>query len=312
MSKRGSSDATLAAAAALAVVVLYRYRTKLAAMFEPTPTGVPGVPGSEGLSPRRVRALALVAEVVPSKYGDDKFARVAPGLKAETVDGKPRLTQNGVILPDNFTTCGSLPCFVGRGLGDPRGITQCGLEQIRIVAKKADAWVDAGGDRRPKPGDFFIVGNDAGAVLHVGVVIAAPATGPWKTADAGQGTKLAQEARYVERPYDPVAVTLGGPVGPRKLFGWLDLDRFPIADVKATGGGVAGVVVDVRGPREYRRGHVEGAVNIPVDDLRERLGELPKDRPVFVYCKSGMRSSRAAHLLEGMGFAVVNMGGWDG
>ena len=102
--------------------------------------------------------------------------------------------------------------------------------------------------------------------------------------------------------------TLGGPAGPRKLAGWLDLDKYPIKDVAA----VAGVLVDVRSPKEYARGHIEGALNIPLDELDDRADELPKDRPVFLYCAKGMRSTRAAHLLTARGFEASSLGGWTG
>jgi phage shock protein E len=76
-------------------------------------------------------------------------------------------------------------------------------------------------------------------------------------------------------------------------------------------------LIDVRTPGEYRSGHIEGAVNIPVHDLPSRLEALgPKDRPIVVYCHSGVRASRAQRLLRQHGFvAVYNLGQmshWDG
>ncbi len=69
-------------------------------------------------------------------------------------------------------------------------------------------------------------------------------------------------------------------------------------------------VVDVRTPGEYQAGAYPGAVNIPVQELDRRLGELRKDRPVVVYCASGMRSASAERLLRARGFTdVVNGGG---
>lgn len=68
-------------------------------------------------------------------------------------------------------------------------------------------------------------------------------------------------------------------------------------------------VVDVRTPEEYKRGHYQGAVNIPVDSLEKKLKGLPKDGNIVVYCASGARSARAAGLLKAAGFAkVVNAG----
>ncbi len=69
-------------------------------------------------------------------------------------------------------------------------------------------------------------------------------------------------------------------------------------------------VVDVRTPGEYQTGAYPGAVNIPVQELDRRLGELRKDRPVVLYCASGMRSASAERLLRARGFTdVVNGGG---
>jgi phage shock protein E len=65
-------------------------------------------------------------------------------------------------------------------------------------------------------------------------------------------------------------------------------------------------LVDVRTPGEYAAGHLEGAVNIPVDQLDRRAGEIgPKDRPVVVYCASGSRSAAAKARLTTLGFARV-------
>jgi phage shock protein E len=67
------------------------------------------------------------------------------------------------------------------------------------------------------------------------------------------------------------------------------------------------LLLDVRSPQEYDTSHVEGAVNIPVQDLEARMGEVgPKGRPVVVYCASGRRSGRAAQLLERAGYTSVH------
>jgi phage shock protein E len=69
-------------------------------------------------------------------------------------------------------------------------------------------------------------------------------------------------------------------------------------------------VVDVRSPDEFGDGSYPGAVNIPVGSLARRLSEIPKDRPVVLFCASGARSAAAARLLRQAGYAdVVNAGG---
>lgn len=66
-------------------------------------------------------------------------------------------------------------------------------------------------------------------------------------------------------------------------------------------------LVDVRTRAEFAAGHIEGAVNIPVGELGARLGEVgDREKPVVVYCASGMRSSSAAGALRGAGFLRVH------
>jgi len=69
-------------------------------------------------------------------------------------------------------------------------------------------------------------------------------------------------------------------------------------------------IVDVRTPEEFRDGAYPGAINIPVSNLGARLGEIPKSKPVVLYCASGARSASAARAMKQAGFAdVVNAGG---
>ncbi len=69
-------------------------------------------------------------------------------------------------------------------------------------------------------------------------------------------------------------------------------------------------LLDVRTPREHAAGAVAGATNIPVDDLRARLGELPRGKRIVLYCQSGLRNYVASRILAGNGFDdVVNMAG---
>ncbi len=65
-------------------------------------------------------------------------------------------------------------------------------------------------------------------------------------------------------------------------------------------------LLDVRQPSEYEQAHLPGARLIPLPELTDRLGEIPKDRPVLVYCAVGGRSATAAQLLSGQGFGKVH------
>ncbi|WP_044303593.1 FAD-dependent oxidoreductase [Rhodopirellula sallentina] len=68
-------------------------------------------------------------------------------------------------------------------------------------------------------------------------------------------------------------------------------------------------LLDVRTPSEFSAGHVDGAVNVPLEQLRERLEEVPRDRDVAVYCKVGQRGYMATRLLMQKGFRAKNLSG---
>ncbi|GAA4843496.1 rhodanese-like domain-containing protein [Paenibacillus vulneris] len=57
------------------------------------------------------------------------------------------------------------------------------------------------------------------------------------------------------------------------------------------------LLVDVREPGEVKQGFIPGAVNIPLTQLNRRWGEIPRDKSVYLYCRSGMRSKQAARVL---------------
>lgn len=70
-------------------------------------------------------------------------------------------------------------------------------------------------------------------------------------------------------------------------------------------------LIDVRTPAEFSGGHLDGATNVPVDELEARLASLgSKEQRLVVYCRSGVRSARAARVLERAGFrSVFDLGG---
>ena len=69
-------------------------------------------------------------------------------------------------------------------------------------------------------------------------------------------------------------------------------------------------ILDVRGKAGYEKGHVKGAVNIPLDEIRQRYNELPKDRTIYVHCRTSWDSYYALQALKGYGFDnVVNVQG---
>ncbi|WP_339316679.1 rhodanese-like domain-containing protein [Paenibacillus sp. FSL R10-2734] len=77
------------------------------------------------------------------------------------------------------------------------------------------------------------------------------------------------------------------------------------------------LLIDVREPEEYKSGFIPGAKNIPLSQLEQRLGDIPKDRDVLLYCRSGMRSKNAARILGKHGYTRLahlqgGISSWDG
>ncbi len=72
-----------------------------------------------------------------------------------------------------------------------------------------------------------------------------------------------------------------------------------------------GVLIDVREPNEYYAGHVDGAINIPLSTLQQRIEEIrAMGKPLYLYCQSGNRSGMAEMLLRAHGIKeVYNIGG---
>ena len=87
------------------------------------------------------------------------------------------------------------------------------------------------------------------------------------------------------------------------------LRQFHLEDVAALPRDGSVTLLDTRTVREYGRGHVEGFSNIPVDELRERIGEIERGKPVYVICQSGLRSYIAVRILSGYGFEAYNFTG---
>ena len=124
-----------------------------------------------------------------------------------------------------------------------------------------------------------------------------------------KATQLAQLDLAYAPPYssanDPVNMAgfmienISG--GKLKQFHWQQVEELP------RDGSV--ILLDTRTAGEYRRGHAEGFINIPVDELRERLGELEKGKAVYVMCQTGLRSYVACRVLTQHGFDCYNLSG---
>ncbi len=129
-----------------------------------------------------------------------------------------------------------------------------------------------------------------------------------KKEDALKAFKIIREWGY------PNVTILGGGIQ-SWIFQGLDLATGPIAKeityqrryqpheaspqefMKAVQEGNA-VIIDVRMPHEYQKGHFKGAINIPVDDIIAKADQIPKDKPIYLYCATGVRAEMAMHNLK--------------
>jgi phage shock protein E len=91
----------------------------------------------------------------------------------------------------------------------------------------------------------------------------------------------------------------------KKLFG-------PGTDFKALAEAGA-VIIDVRSPQEFDRGHIKGSKNIPVNIIQREMNAIKKlNKPVITVCQSGARSGMAKSVLKAAGIEVYNGGSWFG
>ncbi len=62
------------------------------------------------------------------------------------------------------------------------------------------------------------------------------------------------------------------------------------------------LIIDVRSKKEYKEGHLNGAINIPLSDIKKEIKNITTDKKILLYCQSGLRSKRALKLLENLGY----------
>jgi NADPH-dependent 2,4-dienoyl-CoA reductase/sulfur reductase-like enzyme/rhodanese-related sulfurtransferase len=125
-----------------------------------------------------------------------------------------------------------------------------------------------------------------------------------------QGRLTLEDLAELDLTYAPPYSSANDPLNVAAFVGLNDLTGFsPLitaGQLKAElASGQPPAVLDVRNLNEYEASHLRGALNIPVDELRFRLEEVPRDRPSVVHCRSGFRSHLAARILMQNGFARV-------
>jgi CoA-disulfide reductase len=133
-------------------------------------------------------------------------------------------------------------------------------------------------------------------------------------ATAIKGGLTVEDLTNVELAYAPPfssakdPVNMAGYVATNLVEGEFDQVQWhEIDNIVANGG----LLIDVRNPKEREFGYIEGSINIPLDDLRDRLNEVPKDQPIYVSCQVGLRGYLACRILKNNGYDVKNVdGGW--
>ena len=159
---------------------------------------------------------------------------------------------------------------------------------------------------------------------HVKNAILAPLHSPFFSAGAGSFldpadpillvTASPQEAELASRQL--FRIGYDHPVGfisfeEAKAWGLMkeSIPRMPFSDFKTAEVLQKGEIIDVRTTSEFQRGHIEGARSFPYTRMKTRLGELPKNRKLFIHCGSGRRAALAASFLASEGFEPVHVDG---
>jgi len=134
-------------------------------------------------------------------------------------------------------------------------------------------------------------------------------------AAALHGKMTLQDLAEIDFSYSPPYSSANDPLNVAAFAGLNDLSGYaPLTNAQEVQTLLAGtgdaasrplVLLDVRNLNEFETSHVRGALHIPVDELRFRLDEVPKDRPIAVHCRSGFRSHLALRILKENGWANV-------
>lgn len=132
-------------------------------------------------------------------------------------------------------------------------------------------------------------------------------------ATAIRGGMDARELKELDLAYAPHYASAKDPVN---MAGFIidnlangRLRQFHLADVEKLSRDGSVTLVDTRTEAEYRQGHIEGFCNIPLDQLRQRMEEIPRDKPVYLICQSGLRSYIGCRILTGNGYDCYNFSG---
>ena len=85
-------------------------------------------------------------------------------------------------------------------------------------------------------------------------------------------------------------------------------ERLDYTDLKERGV----IIIDVRTPQEFQQGHMEGSINIPLNEIMDKIAKIKQfKKPIITCCRSGMRSAKAKTTLTKAGIEVYNGGSWN-
>ncbi len=272
----------------------------------------------------RLLALPDEVEVWPGHLGGSLCGSSAIDLKTSSTIGFERrhnralgFASEAEFVENAVATIGSKPPNVehivalNRGplvetIGAPTRMTPHGFEAaIAEGALAVDSRTNEQFDEAHIPGSLSASAYDTGFATKVAEMV--PVDAELLVVAASDGNELAA-AELLAAVGLGVRGFLGG-----GMTAWRAEDR-PVARIEAIDldelarrldGDGGPQVVDVRGTAEFEQGHVPGSVHIPFAELRQRLDELPRDRPVATICKAGKRSGLAASILQREGFDDV-------
>jgi glyoxylase-like metal-dependent hydrolase (beta-lactamase superfamily II)/rhodanese-related sulfurtransferase len=272
----------------------------------------------------RLLALPDETEVWPGHLGGSLCGSSGIDLKTSSTIGFERRHNRALrfeseaeFVEDAVATIGSKPPNVGhivslnRGplfesIGAPTRLTPHGFEAaIAAGALAIDSRTNEQFDEAHIPGSISASAYDTGFATKVAEMV--PVDAELLIVAASDGNEL-EAAELLAAVGLGVRGFLGG-----GMTAWRAEDR-PVQRIEAIDlgelarrldGANGPQVLDVRNPSEYAEGHVPGSIHIPFAELRDRLAELPSDRPIATICKAGKRSGLAASILQREGFEGV-------
>jgi hydroxyacylglutathione hydrolase len=272
----------------------------------------------------RLLALPEQTEVWPGHLGGSLCGSSGIDLKTSSTIGFERRHNRALrfeteeeFVADAVASIGSRPPNVehivalNRGplvesIGAPTRLTPHGFEAaIAAGALAVDSRTNEQFDEAHIPGSISASAYDTGFATKVAQVV--PVDAELLIVAASDGNEL-EAAELLAAVGLRVRGFLGG-----GMTAWRAEDRpvrrieaIDLAELARRLDGPAGPqVLDVRNTGEYALGHVPGSIHIPFGELRDRLGELPRERPIATICKAGKRSGLAASILQREGFEGV-------